>query len=41
MKKIKAFFDKDTWTLTYIVWDDETQDAIVIDPVLDYDQAAS
>ena len=41
MKQIKEFFDKNTWTLTYVVWDDKTRDAIVIDPVLDYDQAAS
>lgn len=41
MKQIKEFFDKNTWTLTYVVWDEKTRDAIVIDPVLDYDQAAS
>lgn len=41
MKQIKEFFDKNTWTLTYVVWDDETNDAIVIDPVMDYDPAAS
>lgn len=41
MTQIKEFFDKDTWTLTYVVWDEKTRDAVVIDPVLDYDQAAS
>jgi glyoxylase-like metal-dependent hydrolase (beta-lactamase superfamily II) len=41
MKKIKEFFDKNTWTLTYVVWDDKTNDAIVIDPVMDYDPASS
>ncbi|MCM2281210.1 MAG: MBL fold metallo-hydrolase [Bdellovibrionaceae bacterium] len=41
MTQIKEFFDKNTWTLTYVVWDESTRDAIVIDPVLDYDQAAS
>lgn len=41
MKQIKEFFDKGTWTLTYVVWDDETKDAIVIDPVMDYDPASS
>lgn len=41
MKQIKEFFDKNTWTLTYVIWDDQTQDAVVIDPVLDYDPAAS
>lgn len=41
MNQVKEFFDKSTWTLTYVVWDDETNDAIVIDPVMDYDPAAS
>lgn len=41
MAQIKEFFDKNTWTLTYVVWDEKTKDAIVIDPVLDYDPAAS
>lgn len=41
MIKIKEFFDKNTWTLTYVVWDESTRDAIVIDPVMDYDPAAS
>lgn len=35
--KIKAFFDPRTWTLTYAVWDPSTRDAIIIDPVLDFD----
>lgn len=41
MKQVKEFFDKNTWTLTYVVWDEKTHDAIVIDPVMDYDPAAS
>ena len=41
MIQIKEFFDKNTWTLTYIVWDERTKDALVIDPVMDYDPAAS
>ena len=41
MTQIKEFFDKNTWTLTYVVWDEATRDAVVIDPVLDYDQASS
>lgn len=41
MINVKEFFDKNTWTLTYVVWDETTRDAIVIDPVLDYDPAAS
>lgn len=41
MKRINEFFDKNTWTLTYVVWDENTRDAIVIDPVMDYDPASS
>lgn len=39
--EIKHFFDSDTYTLTYLVWDKNTLDAIIIDPVLDFDQASS
>jgi glyoxylase-like metal-dependent hydrolase (beta-lactamase superfamily II) len=38
--EIEAFFDPQTWTLTYVVWDPDTRDAVVIDPVLDYDPRA-
>ncbi len=41
MTKIKEFFDKNTWTLTYVVWDEKTNEALVIDPVMDYDPASS
>lgn len=41
MTQIKEFFDKNTWTLTYVVWDKSTRDAVVIDPVMDYDPASS
>lgn len=41
MTQIKEFFDKNTWTLTYVVWDEKTRDAVLIDPVMDYDPAAS
>lgn len=41
MIQVKDFFDSNTWTLTYVVWDEKTNDAIVIDPVMDYDPAAS
>lgn len=34
---IKNFFDKATWTFTYVVSDPETRVCVVIDPVLDYD----
>lgn len=39
--QIKAFFHQDTSTLTYVVWDQDTADAAIIDPVLDYDPASS
>lgn len=39
--KIEPFFDADTYTLTFIVFDEETNDAVIIDPVLDYDPHAS
>ena len=34
---IKAFFDDNTSTLTYVVHDPDTKDAVVIDPVLDFE----
>jgi len=37
---IKHFFDPATFTLTYVVYDRVTKDAVVIDPVLDYDPAS-
>lgn len=36
---IKPFHDARTQTLTYVVFDEATRDAVVIDPVLDYDPA--
>jgi len=38
---IRAFFDEPTNTVSYIVADPVTREAAAIDPVLDYDQAAS
>lgn len=35
--KIEAFFDPDTFTLTYVVFDPATKDAVIIDPVLDFE----
>lgn len=37
---IESFFDPTTFTLTYVVSDEATGDAVVIDPVLDYDPLA-
>lgn len=39
--EVKAFFDERTFTLTYVVYDPQTRDAVVIDPVLDYEPASS
>lgn len=36
---IEPFFDERTATLTYLVFDEVTKDAVVIDPVLDFDPA--
>jgi len=33
----QAFFDPQTWTITYVVSDNATKHAAVIDPVLDFD----
>ncbi|MCA9299570.1 MAG: MBL fold metallo-hydrolase, partial [Phycisphaerales bacterium] len=38
--QIEAFFDPATWTLTYLVWDPDTKDAVIIDPVMDFDPLA-
>ncbi len=39
--QIQAFFDPETFTLTYVVFDPASRDAVIIDPVLDYDVLAS
>jgi glyoxylase-like metal-dependent hydrolase (beta-lactamase superfamily II) len=38
--EIRAFFDPATFTLTYVVHDPRTRDAVIIDPVLDFDPVA-
>lgn len=38
---IEMFFDQDTFTLTYVVFDSKSKDAVVIDPVLDYNPLGS
>jgi len=37
--EISAFFDPASFTLTYVVWNPSTRDAVIIDPVIDYDPA--
>lgn len=39
--EVRALFDKDTWTVTYVVFDPQTHDALIIDPVLVYDPRSS
>jgi len=34
--KIQHFFDPHTWTLTYVVHDEESRQGMVIDPVMDF-----
>lgn len=35
--RLQAFFDPATSTLTYLIWDEATKSAAVVDPVLDYE----
>lgn len=35
---IRQLFDYDTWTFTYVLWDKNNKDAILIDPVLEQAQ---
>ena len=35
--QIQAFFETQSSTLCYLVWDESSGDAVVIDPVLNYD----
>ena len=35
---VRGFFDKDTWTVTYVVYESDGSPAIVIDSVLNFDQ---
>ena len=37
---VKEFYDPNTYTLTYVVYQDGSNEAIVIDPVLDFDPAS-
>jgi glyoxylase-like metal-dependent hydrolase (beta-lactamase superfamily II) len=39
--KIKSFFHPQTFTLSYIAYDDKTKDAVLIDSVVDYDPKSS
>lgn len=39
--RVRELFDEVTFTLTYVVWDAATRDAVIIDSVLDYDPVTS
>jgi glyoxylase-like metal-dependent hydrolase (beta-lactamase superfamily II) len=39
MIRITSFFDERTWTFTHVVNDRESGDAVIIDPVLDFEPA--
>ncbi len=39
--QVKDFFDKDSFTFTYVVYDAESKDAVVIDSVLNYNPIGS
>lgn len=39
--KIQEFFDEPTFTLTYLVYDPDSKDAVLIDPVWDYEPYSS
>lgn len=34
--KVESFYDSDTYTLSYLIYDNQTKDGIIVDPVLDY-----
>lgn len=36
--EVKSFFDPATFTFTYVVYDEQSKEAVVIDPVMDFDQ---
>lgn len=38
--KVQHFFDIETSTLSYVMYDEATKDAVVIDPVLDFDPSS-
>lgn len=37
----QEFFDPETFTLTYVVFDEASRDAVIIDPVLDYEPCSA
>jgi glyoxylase-like metal-dependent hydrolase (beta-lactamase superfamily II) len=41
MLAVEGFYDDATSTVTYLVWDEGSKAAAIIDPVMDYDQSSS
>lgn len=39
--QVQEFFDPETFTLTYVVFDEKSLDAVVLDPVLDYEPCSA
>jgi glyoxylase-like metal-dependent hydrolase (beta-lactamase superfamily II) len=39
--ELHAFYDPATFTLTYVVFDPRSKDAVIVDPVLDFDPVAA
>ena len=39
--RIEPFFDNATYTMTYVISDAKTRDAVIIDPVMDYEPTSS
>ena len=35
MINVRQLFDQDTWTYTYLIFDGESKEAVLIDPVLE------
>lgn len=40
MMRVQDFFDKETYTLTYVVYDENSRDGVIVDPVLDFEPAS-
>ena len=38
--QVKGFFDQNTCTISYVIWDEGKRECAIIDPVLDYDIAS-
>lgn len=38
--EVRALYHQPTFTFSYVAWDPDTRDAVIIDPVLDYDGAS-